>query len=131
MTAEDSGGVPAVDRDVCTVLEAVPEFVDRYLELVEAADGDPGAPVTFTELADYVVDLVAEIENHRPSLVRCLDAVEKVAADSPDAEELVVWSFFDVLSPDDLVRLEPWLGPRTRGLLEDAERAPSASPDRR
>jgi len=31
-------------------------------------------------------------------------AVEKVAETSDDAEELIVWSFFDNLSPDDTDR---------------------------
>ena len=68
-----------IDPEVSTLLTAAPEFVDRYLELVAAADGDPGAPVTFTELADYVVGLLSEVERVRPSLARCLDGVEKVA----------------------------------------------------
>jgi hypothetical protein len=117
-----------IDEDVSTVLRAAPEFADRYLKLVEAADGDPGAPVTFTELADFVAGLVAEVERLGPVLVRCLEGVETVAAVSPDAEELIAWSFFDNLSPDDLRRLGPWFGPRTRALLEDVERAPPASP---
>ena len=41
--------------------------MDRYLDLAEAADGDPGMAATLTELADYVAGLVAEIDRSRPS----------------------------------------------------------------
>jgi hypothetical protein len=47
--------------------------------------------------------------------------VEKVAETSEDAEELIVWSFFDNLSPDDVRRLDPWLGPATRALVDEAD----------
>jgi hypothetical protein len=113
-----------IDDDVALVLAGAPEFVDRYLELVEATDDDPGAAVTFAELADYVAELGKRVEEFRPALVSCLAAVEKVAETSEDAEELIVWGFFDNLSPDDIRRLDPWLGPRTRFLLDEADRTP-------
>lgn len=103
------------------VLAALPEFVPRYLGLVEAADGDPGAAAAFTELADHASGLVAGIECFRPALVRCLAAVERVSHDSPDGEDLVAWAFLDSLSPDDRRNLSPWLGPHTRGLLDGVE----------
>ena len=76
-----------MDGDVGLVLEAAPEFGDRYLELVEAADGDPGAAAAFVELAEFVAALVAHIERYRPVLERCLTGVERVAESSEDAEE--------------------------------------------
>ena len=115
-----------LEEEVELVLETVPGFRDRYLALVEAADGDPGAAVVLADLADYTGLLVAEMERVRPALADCLAAVERVAALSDGAEELVVWSFFDNLSPDDLRRLEPWIGPRTRSLLDDADRQGTA-----
>jgi hypothetical protein len=69
-----------IDAQVALVLQAAPGFVDRYLDLAEAADGDPGMAATFTELADYVAGLVAEIERCTPLLTRCLEAVEAVAS---------------------------------------------------
>jgi hypothetical protein len=110
-----------IDDEVGLVLEVAPEFTDRYLDLVAAADGDPGAAATFVELADYVAGLATAVERFRPSLVRCLAGVEKVAETSEDAEELIVWSFFDNLSPDDVRRLDPWLGPATRALVDEAD----------
>jgi len=102
------------------VLEAAPHFADRYRELVQWADDGPGAGVVFADLADHVADLVAEMEHLRLRLVRCMDGVEKVASSSDDAEELIVWSFFDALSPDHVRRLDPWIGPHTRALVAAA-----------
>lgn len=102
-----------IDDEVGLVLERVPEFTGRYLDLVAAADGDPGAAAAFVELADYVAGLAEAVERFRPPLLRCLAGVEAVAETSENAEELIVWSFFDNLSPDDVRRLDPWLGPAT------------------
>ena len=98
----------------------------RVLPMVALAravcrDGDPGAAAAFVELADYVSGLAEAVEQFRPALVRCLSAIETVAETSEDAEELIVWCLFDNLSPDDVRRLEPWLGPHTRSLLDGAD----------
>ncbi|MHB8328253.1 MAG: hypothetical protein ACYDD6_01255 [Acidimicrobiales bacterium] len=118
-----------IDPDVAALLLAVPEFVDRYLVLVEQADGDPGAPAAFGELAEFAAGLAVEIERFRPVLERTMAAVESVAAGSEDAEELLGWAFFDSLSPDDLSRLDPWLGPHTRAVLDglDIEEPPGTT----
>ena len=110
-----------LDDEVGGVLEAAPGFVDRYLDLVESADGDPGMPAVLTELADYVAGLLAEIERRRPVLARCVQGVETVASRSEESAELVAWAFLDSLSPDDRLRLADWLGPRTRSLLREVE----------
>jgi hypothetical protein len=114
-----------LDTEVAVVLEAAPGFVERYLDLTEAADGDPGIAATFTELADYVADLVTEIERDTGALARCLEGVETVAVSSADAAELVAWAFLDSLSPEDRRRLGAWLGPRTRALLQEVDPDPS------
>src|SRR5579863_5709967 len=113
--------VSRMENEVAIVLAAAPEFVGRYLDLVEAADGDPGAAAAFTELADHVSGLMAGIERFRPALVRCLEGVESVSSTSADGADLVAWAFLDSLSPDDRRRLGPWLGPHTRALLEGVE----------
>ncbi len=113
-----------ISPEIAVVLEASPGFVDRYLDLVEAADGDPGPAATFTELADYVAGLAAEIVRFTPILTRCLEGVESVAATSEDAAELVAWAFLDSLSPEDRRRIVGWLGPRTRALLDDVDPDP-------
>jgi len=117
-----------MDQEVAVVLEAAPGFVDRYLDLVEATDGDPGLAATFTELADYVAGLAVEIERRRPVLARCLEGVESVAAGSQDGAEVVAWAFLDSLSPDDRRRIAGWLGPRTRALLDDVDPDPDPGP---
>jgi hypothetical protein len=113
-----------LDEEVSVVLDASPGFVPRYLELVAAADGDPGGAATFTELADYVAGLAGEIERSGSVLARCLDGVESVVRRGVDGAELVAWAFLDSLSPDDRLRLSGWLGPRTRGLLEEVKLGP-------
>lgn len=115
-----------MEPEVEMVLRAVPEFVPQVLRLVASADGDPGGPAAFGELADYVAGLVSEIERSRPVLARAMAGVELVAASSEEAEELVGWAFLDSLSPDDLRRLDPWMGPATRRLLDALELPPDA-----
>jgi hypothetical protein len=116
------------DHEVATVLEAAPGFVDRYLELAQAADGDPGVAAMFTELADYVAGLAAEIEHFTPILARCLEGVESVAASSEEAAEMVAWAFLDSLSPDDRWRLKGWFGPRTSVLMAEVDPDPGTNP---
>jgi hypothetical protein len=113
-----------IDPDVVTVLRAVPEFAQRYLGLAEAADGDPGAPAAFTELADFAAGLAARMTVHVPLLERCLRAVEEIAATSPEAQEHIGWAFLDSLSPEEIRALLPWLGPHTRTLLDQLESGP-------
>jgi len=113
-----------IDPQVGVVLEAAPGFVDRYLELAESVDGDPGVAATLTELADYVAGLAAEIQRFTPVLARALQGVESVATSSDDSAELVAWAFLDSLSPDDRRSLVGWLGPRTHALLAEIDPDP-------
>src|SRR5579872_7267931 len=113
-----------MDEDTTTLasaLAAAPAFRDRYLVLVEAADGDPGEAAVLTELADYVAGLADRLGQLGPELARCLAAVEATARRSDDGAEVVAWAFLDSLSPDDRVRLATWFGPRTRALLTEVE----------
>jgi hypothetical protein len=113
---------PSTDRnEVRTLLREVPEFADRYLDLVEAADGLPGENEAFCALAEFVSELASGMENFQPVLTRCLGAVERVASSSEDAEELIGWSFLDYLSLDARRALLPWFGPRTFAMLETIE----------
>ena len=111
----------AGQREVAVLLRGVPEFAGRYLELVELADGIPGANEAFADLAEYVAELVTGLEQFRPVLSKCLSAIEEVATTSDDAEELVGWSFLDYLSIDARRALLPNLGPRTLSILEAIE----------
>jgi hypothetical protein len=107
------------DPEVELLLHEVPELVERYLALVEAADGDPGAAAAFGELGELVAELSLQLAGFEPLLSRALAAVEEVARSSDDAEELVGGAFLDSLSPDDLRLLAPWLGPATRAVVDD------------
>lgn len=116
--ATDAG---AQSEEVKVLLQAVPEFSQRYLGLVEEADGHPGSNEAFSELADFVAELASGLEQFRPLLVRCLSAIERVATASGDAEELVGWCFLDYLSLDTRRAVIPWLGPSTLSILETIE----------
>ena len=117
------------EPEVATILRHVPEFAPRYLAMVEEADGDPGAVATFGELADFTAEVAGRLEDLRPLLLRVLRGVEEVAAESPDAEELVGWAFLDSLSPAEQELLRPWLGPVTRETLALLEPAPGPGRD--
>lgn len=110
------------DPAVAVVLDQVPEFETAYLDLVGTFDDAPGGPAVFTELADFVASRLAGMEADRPVLERTLRAIEHVA-DGQDGEsaELVGYAFLDSLSPIDRDRIRPWLGPRTRSLLEELD----------
>ncbi len=106
-----------MEDEIESVLAEAPEFFALYRKLVIDADGHPGAAATFAELARYVTWLLDEAERSHISLTRCLDAVEKVVKTSENAEDLVVWSFFEGLGDRDAPRLNPWIGPKTRALV--------------
>ena len=108
-----------LDPEVQLLLHEVPEFADRYVALVEAADGDPGAAAAFGELGELAAEMALQLARIEPLLCRVLAAVEEVASSSDDAEELVGGAFLDSLSPDHLRLLGPWLGPATRAVADD------------
>lgn len=106
---------------MATLLSRLPELRASYVELVQVADGDPGAPVLFGELAEEVADLARDFHRVVPTLFRYLAAIEHVARTCNDAEELVGWAFLDTLSPDEIRILEPILGAWTRAILRGME----------
>jgi hypothetical protein len=110
------------DQAVAVVLDQVPEFETAYLDLVSTFDDAPGGPAVFTELADFVASRLAWMEADRPVLERTLRAIE-IVADGQDGESvaLVGYAFLDSLAPIDRDRIRPWLGPRTRSLLDELD----------
>jgi hypothetical protein len=110
------------DPAVAVLLHYVPEFEPAYLDLVTTFDDSPGEAAVFTELADFVASRLTAIEADRPVVERALGAIEIVADDQDDeSAELVGYAFLDSLSPDDRRRIRPWLGPRTRSLLDELD----------
>jgi hypothetical protein len=110
------------DQAVAVVLDQIPEFETAYLDLVATVDDAPGGPAVFTELADFVASRLAWMEADRPVLERTLQAIELVAdGQDPESVELVGYAFLDSLSPIDRDRIRPWLGPRTRSLLDELD----------
>lgn len=109
------------DDPLVALLEAVPEFAPWYLELVVAADDDPGIEVALDAFAEFLngPDLDGGLA------LRCAAALEAVAAaagDDETAEELVGWSCLDAVTDAGLDRLRPHLGPRLRRILATIDR---------
>jgi hypothetical protein len=108
--------------EVAALIKTVPEFVYRYLDLVEEADGVPGAEAVFAEYADFVSEAAAQTDEHTAAtLARYADSIEAVAATSTDAEDLIGWSFLDYLSLEARQAILPLLGPSTLAILETVE----------
>jgi hypothetical protein len=116
------------EPEVEVLLEQVPEFALRYLALVEAADGDPGAAVAFEELADFTATILRLLDRAEPLFQRIMEGIEQVAASSDDAGELVGGAFLESLSPDDVRAAEQAMGPATRAILDELQLPPAARP---
>lgn len=110
------------EPSIAVLLHQVPEFEPVYLDLVSTFDDAPGEAVVFTELADFVASRLTAVETDRPVLERALGAIEIVAeGEDIESAELIGYAFLDSLSPLDRDRIRPWLGPRTRSLLEELD----------
>lgn len=110
-----------MEPEVSLLLRRVPEFTDRYLLLVEEADGDPGAAAALGELADFAAQLARQLESLRPVLDRLMAMVEEISAKAEGGDDLVAGAFLDSLSPDDLRRLRPWFGRATWAILDELD----------
>jgi hypothetical protein len=129
---EDLHSVATPDPVVTELLHRLPEFGPTYQALVEEFDDDPGGPVVFTELADFVADHLVAAASDQRLLGRSLAAVEAIADQGDELSELIAYAFLDSLSPEDRHLVGPWLGPSTRSLLDGLEVGddwpPEASP---
>ncbi len=114
------------------VVRTLPEFVPRYLGLVEAGDDDPGAPAVLMELAEFVAARLRVVETEGSALARALGLVEALL-DSHEGDhigaELVGYAFLDAFTLEDRRVLAKRLGPRCLGLLESLEQVPAHDPD--
>jgi hypothetical protein len=116
-TSDDEVGDPFLEA----MGTHLPEFLPTFMELVRAADDDPGDVVILLNLADFVADRLATGEERPTALERALGLIETLidcSEDPDDAAELVSMAFFDSFSPVDRERLTPWLGPRSLLALE-------------
>ena len=110
------------------IVQVLPEFVPRYLELVAACDDDPGEPLVLTELAEFVAGRLALITTEEATVARAIDLVEAlVDAHRGDraAGEPVADAFFDSFTIEHRRYLAPRLGPLSLRLLESLEMAPT------
>jgi hypothetical protein len=99
----------------------VPEFVTRFLTLVDGCGDDPGEPLVLMELADFVSEHLDAIRSERSLLVRALATVEahlESISHDPIGCEFVAFAFFDSFTPEVRQRLVHEVGPRSRRLIE-------------
>jgi hypothetical protein len=114
---------PLVDA----LMEDLPEFMPTYRGLFQACDDDPGEPVVLMELADFVTARLAVLVNEGPLVERALAVVETLIDSLGDDEigcEMVGLAFFDSFSFEERQLLAPWLGPRSRSLLDALDVSP-------
>jgi hypothetical protein len=113
------------------VVRHLPEFVPRYVALVEAGDEDPGEPMVLMELAGFVADRLRVVGAEGSALSRALGLVEALLAAREGDDvgvELVGYAFFDSFTLEDRRRLTPRLGQRSLDLLESLEMSPGEAP---
>jgi hypothetical protein len=114
---DGSGEGPLVEG----LIGDLPEFIPIYRDLVDQFDDDPGEPAVLMELADFVADRLGALAKERLVVERALDVVEALLdsmADDVIGCELVGFAFFDSLSIEHRRCLVPWLGPRSRSLID-------------
>lgn len=119
---------PPVSSATAKLLSAVPEFQERFLDLVETFDTDLGEHVIFVGFADFVTDVLGCARSgparatSMALVAKCLALIEDLAASGSTADaEIVGIGFLDSLAPCDLDALSSWLGPATLSLWEELE----------
>jgi hypothetical protein len=113
---------PHIDDTAVSILRsAVPEFETCYLDLLDIYDEDLTLQVVFTELADFVSNLLDEGES--PEVVeKCFAALETIAGTPGlDTAETIGFSFLDGLRPDILDQIGDYVGPGVERVLADLE----------
>ncbi len=108
------------------MLSAAPGIWDRYLDLVEAFDGEPGAIDLLSDLADYVAGLLVAGQGSDTELEACLRGLEAYAENTEGSEGLIASAFFDSLPPEVLEGIRPKLGSRCSAALSHRRLASDA-----
>lgn len=112
---------PADDQAVAILRRHVPEFEERFLDLLELHGEDLSAEAVFMELADFVTALL--ISCGAPgTLDRCFSVADEVAARLVGGAELVGYALFNELPPAARALARPHLSPAMTVLLERLER---------
>ncbi len=113
---------PHVDETAVEMLrQGVPEFEPCYLDLVDIYDEDLTPHAVFTELADFVANLLDD--GDPDEVVEKVMCVVETIAGTPglDLAETIGFGFLDGLRPDILAQLVDRFGPATERVLEDLE----------
>ncbi|HZE05992.1 MAG TPA: hypothetical protein VE127_12250 [Solirubrobacteraceae bacterium] len=106
------------DDALIVLLEWVPEFAPRVLDMVAAGDDLPDPANILGEFAAFVSEAATARAAPVALLERCAVALESLATrlDDEDGEELVGWCFFDALAAAARRQLEVHLGPAAAAL---------------
>ncbi len=111
---------PPIDGSSIELLRRrLPEFEERFADLLDLYGEDLTAEIVFVGLADYVSDLV-RTDPGGPELEACLAFLEE-SAEPTDGRYLVALPFVSSLSQATIELLRPSLGPAVSALLEDVE----------
>lgn len=121
---------PAPGASTRRLADHLPELAPSRHESTGNIDGIPLDPLLFVELADLVALRLACLDADRDVLVRAFAAVEELVSSCAHDEQsaavaMVADAFFDSFSPESTHRLEPWLGPSSRALLEALDASPA------
>jgi hypothetical protein len=119
---------PPVDETAIDLLRhQIPEFEAQYLDLLDIYDEDLTAEVVFTELADYVTDLLVTARDEEV-LERCFEAIDEVARAADDGRQLVAFSFLVQLSDAASALARPFFGPVAADIADRLERSEDIEP---
>ena len=108
---------PIDDAAIMALRSELPEFEDRYLDLLDIYDEDLTPDIVLMELADFVANLVAT-RDMEAVLERCLAAVENLAAGTEEGPEIVAYAFFNEIPLGSREVVRSYLGPVSTPLAE-------------
>jgi hypothetical protein len=109
---------PTDDRATKILLDNLPEFESRFLDLSDLYGEDLTPQVVFNELAEYTTDMLADDED-AGALERVCTALELVALEpGADGTDMVAFCFFDQLPLFALEVVRSYLQPVTATILE-------------
>jgi len=111
---------PAADQAVAILRRQVPEFEERFLDLVELYGEDLTAEAVFMELADFVTGLLVSC-GAPGTLDRCFSAADEVVRTLAGGRELVGYALLNEVPPGARPLAEPHLSTAMTTLLERLE----------
>jgi hypothetical protein len=119
---------PTADRAVVMLRREVPEFEDRFVDLLELYGEDLTAEVVFMELADFVTGLLVTC-GPPGTLDRCFSVADNVARTVPGGRELIAYGLLNGMPPAARSLAGPYLSSVTANLVERLEQGEAVDDD--